>query len=159
MTLADRVTAVADLTAIPLTLATRADLVSDLIAGTGSGRDLRAHQFRFARFVRTTSLQARSGSLVASATRKPAPSTTDAAELAALLDIAADTVRGDIDPIEVLTDAHAVPRAAPPGMGRADHACLMVGKKYGLAIRRQNGKRNAGRGDYSGFFSSRVDLM
>ena len=112
VTLADRVTAVADLTAIPLTLATRADLVSDLIAGTGSGRDLRAHQFRFARFVRTTSLQARSGSLVASATRKPAPSTTDAAELAALLDIAADTVRGDIDPIEVLTDAHAVPRAA-----------------------------------------------
>src|SRR5690606_14213799 len=92
VTLAERVTAVADLTTTPLTTAARADLVSDLIAGMGSGRDLRAHQFRFARFVRTTSLQARSGSLVASATRKPAPATTHPAELPALLDIAADAV-------------------------------------------------------------------
>lgn len=112
VTLTERVTAVADLTAIPLTPAARADLVSDLIAGMGSVRDLRAHKFRFATLVRTTSLQARSGSLVALATRKSVPATTDAAELAALLDIAADAVRGDIDPIAVLTDAHAVPRAA-----------------------------------------------
>ncbi len=108
---AERVTAVADLTAIPLTPATRADLVSDLIAGMGSGRDLRAHQFRFATFVRTTSLQARSGSLVASATRKPVPAATDAAELPALLDLAADRVRDDISPVGIVPDSHGVPRA------------------------------------------------
>lgn len=108
---AERVTAVADLTAIPLTPAARADLVSDLIAGMGSGRDLRAHQFRFATFVRTTSLQARSGSLVASATRKPVPATTDTAELPALLDLAADAIRDDITPVEIAPDSHDVPRA------------------------------------------------
>ncbi|WP_152642061.1 hypothetical protein [Microbacterium azadirachtae] len=111
VSLAERVTAIADLTAIPLTLAARTDLVSDLIAGMGGGRDLRAHQFRFARFVRTTSLQARSGSLVASATRKPVPDTTDAAEIPALLDLAADAVRNDFAPIEIAPDAHDVPRA------------------------------------------------
>jgi hypothetical protein len=110
--LAERVTAVADLTVIPLTPATRADLVSDLIAGMGSGRDLRAHQFRFATFVRTTSLQARSGSLVASATRKPTQSTTDTADLPALLDLAADAVRNDITPVAIAPDSHDVPRAA-----------------------------------------------
>ncbi|MFZ7087655.1 hypothetical protein [Curtobacterium sp. RRHDQ10] len=109
--LAERVTAVADLTAVPLTPATRADLVSDLIAGMGSGRDLRAHHFRFATFVRTTSLQARSGSLVVSATRKPVPATTDSAELPALLDLAADAIRDDITPFEVAPDSHVVPRA------------------------------------------------
>lgn len=108
---AERVTFVADLTAIPLTPAARADLVSDLIAGMGSGRDMRAHRFRFATHVRTASLQARSGSLVAPATRKPVPATTAAADLPALLDIAADAVRDDITPIEIVPDAHDVPRA------------------------------------------------
>ncbi|MGN6221877.1 MAG: hypothetical protein ACTHNQ_20450 [Microbacterium sp.] len=110
VTLAERVTALADLTAIPLTPAARADLVSDLIAGMGSGRDMREHKFRFVTFVRTTSLQARSGSLVASATRKPA-TTTKAAELPARLDIAADAVRDDITPKEIVPDTHDVPRA------------------------------------------------
>jgi hypothetical protein len=120
--LADRFTAVADLTAFPLTLATRADLVSDLMAGMGSGRDLRAHQFRFASFVRTTSLQARTGSLVASATRKPEPTTTDTAELPALLDLAADVVRNDITPVEISPDSHDVPRAAlVPELIKARH--------------------------------------
>ncbi|MEJ8284620.1 hypothetical protein [Curtobacterium citreum] len=109
---AERVTAVADLTAIQLTPATRADLVSDLMAGMGSGRDLRAHQFRFASFVRTTSLQARSGSLVASATRKPVLATMDTAELPALLDLAADALRDDITPVEIAPDSHDVPPAA-----------------------------------------------
>jgi len=109
---AERVTAVADLTAMQLTPATRADLVSDLMAGMGSGRDLRAHQFRFASFVRTTSLQARSGSLVASATRKHVAPTTDAGDLPALLDLAADAVRDDITPVEIAPDTHDVPRAA-----------------------------------------------
>ncbi len=109
---AQRITAVADLTRVQLTAATRADLISDLMAGMGSGRDLRAHQFRFATFVRTTSLQARSGSLVASATRKPSAMTEEAAELPALLDIAAEAVRSDITPIEIAPDQHDVPRAA-----------------------------------------------
>ncbi len=108
---AERITAVADLTDVQLTPATRADLISDMMAGMGSGRDLRAHQFRFAAFVRTTSLQARSGSLVASATRRPTATTEDAATLPALLDIAAEAVRSDIEPIEIGTDPHDVPRA------------------------------------------------
>ncbi len=108
---AQRITAVADLTGVKLTPATRADLISDLMAGMGSGQGLRAHQFRFAAFVRTTSLQARSGSLVASATRRLATSTEDAAELPALLDIAAQAVRSDIEPIEIVPDPHDVPLA------------------------------------------------
>jgi len=108
---AERATAVADLTAIPLTPATRADLVSDLIAGMGAGPDVRAHQFRFTTFVRTTSLQARSGSLVALATRKPVPATMDAAELPVLLDLAADAIRDDITPVGIAPDSHDVPRA------------------------------------------------
>lgn len=110
--LAERVTAVADLTAMKLTPATRADLVSDLMAGMGSGRDQRAHQFRFASLLRTTSLQARSGSLVASATRRSLIATTDTAELPALLDLAADAVRDDITPVEITPDSHDVPRVA-----------------------------------------------
>lgn len=109
--LAERVTAVADLAAIPLTPATRTDLVADLIAGMGSRRDQRAHQFRFATFVRTTSLQARSGSLVVAATRKLVPAARDAADLPALLDLAADAIRDDITPVEIAPDSHDVPRA------------------------------------------------
>ncbi|WP_336625241.1 MULTISPECIES: hypothetical protein [unclassified Microbacterium] len=108
---AQRITAVADLTGVPLTAATRADLISDLMAGMGTGRDLRAHHFRFAAFVRTTSLQARSGSLVATVTRRPAPSTVQPAALPALLDNAAEIVRSDITPIEITPDPHDVPRA------------------------------------------------
>lgn len=110
--LAQRITAVADLTGAALTPATRADLISDLVAGMGGGRDLRAHSFRFASFVATASLQARSGSLVASVTRKPAATTEEAAELPALLDIAAEAVRADLAPIEIAPDQHDVPRAA-----------------------------------------------
>lgn len=109
---AQRITAVADLTGVQLTPATRADLISDLVAGMGGGRDLRAHSFRFASFVATASLQARSGSLVASVTRKPAATTEEAAELPALVDIAAEAVRADLAPIEIAPDQHDVPRAA-----------------------------------------------
>lgn len=125
---AERVTAVADLTQIPLTPAVRADLVSDLVAGMGSGRDLRAHQFRFATFVRTTSLQARSGSLVASATRRPAPATTDTAALPALLDLAADASRDDIAPVEISPDSHDVPRTTSvPELIAAGHVRKIQG--------------------------------
>ncbi|UOQ55887.1 hypothetical protein MUN78_09215 [Leucobacter allii] len=126
----ERVTAVADLTAISLTSAARADLVSDLIAGMGSRGDLRAHQFRFATFVRTSSLQARSGSLVASATRKPVPATTDTADLPALLDLAADTVRADISPVEITPDSHDVPRATSvPELIEARHLRRIPGTR------------------------------
>ncbi|WP_242086266.1 hypothetical protein [Microbacterium lacticum] len=108
---AQRITAVADLTGVQLTPATRADLISDLMAGMGGGRDLRAHQFRFATFVRTTSLQARSGSLVASATRRHSATTEEVAELPALLDIAAEAVCADLTPIGIAPDPHDVPRA------------------------------------------------
>jgi len=124
----DRVTAVADLTAVPLTPAARADLVADLMASMGRGRDLRAHQFRFAAFVRTASLQARSGSLVASATRRSFPATTDAAELPALLDLAADAVRDDITSVEISPDPHDVPRVTSlPELIEARHVRRMPG--------------------------------
>jgi hypothetical protein len=126
--LAERVTAVADLTSIQLTPATRVDLVSDLMAGMGGGRDLRAHQFRFASFVRTTSLQARSGSFVASATRKPVTAPTDTADLPALLDLAADAIRDDITPVEITPDSHDVPRAASvPELIEARHLTKIKG--------------------------------
>lgn len=108
---AQRITAVADLTEVPLTAATRADLIADLLAGMGSGRDLRAHQFRFAAFVRTTSLQARSGSLVSSATRKITATTGDVVALPALIDVAVEGVRADLAPIEITPHPHDVPRA------------------------------------------------
>lgn len=128
--LAERVTAVADLTAIPLTRATRADLVSDLIAGMGSRRDLRAHQFRFAAFVRTTSLQARSGSLVASATRRPTPAAIDTSELPVLLDLAADAIRDDVTPVEIAPDSHDVPRVAlVPELIEARHIRMIPGTR------------------------------
>lgn len=111
VTPAQRITAVADLTGVKLTPATRADLISDLMAGMGSGRDLRAHQFRFAAFVATPALQARSGSLVASATRRPAVASAQTAALPALLDIASDAVRTDVAPIDFEPDEHDVPRA------------------------------------------------
>lgn len=131
----ERLTAVADLTAIPLTPATRADLVSDVIAGMGSGRDLRAHQFRFATFVRTTSLQARRGSLVASATRRPVPTTTDPAELPVLLDLAADAIRDDIAPVGLTPDLHDVPRATPvTQLIDAGHLRMIAGTRLDLGL-------------------------
>lgn len=109
---ARRITAVADLTGVQLTPSTRADLISDLMAGMGGGRDLRARHFRFAAFTPTASLQARSGSLVASATRRPAAATADAGDLPALIDIAAEAVRPEIAPVAIAPDPHDVPHAA-----------------------------------------------
>ncbi len=62
--IADRFTAVADLTDATLTAASSADLTSDVLAAMGSARDVKAHAFRFARLARTTSLLASSGALV-----------------------------------------------------------------------------------------------
>ncbi|HWU29904.1 MAG TPA: hypothetical protein VN041_12560 [Microbacterium sp.] len=109
--IADRVTVVADLTGMPLTPATRADLVSDVIASMGGLRDVRAHAFRFSRPARTPSLAARGGSLVASAGIRPKASPARS-DIPALIDTAADAVRSDITPIPLSTTAHATPVAA-----------------------------------------------
>ncbi|MFF1632648.1 hypothetical protein [Leifsonia sp. NPDC058248] len=82
---ADRFTAVADLTDVRLTPATRIDLTNDVLAALGSGGDVRSHAFRFARLMRTTALQATRESLVSSATAPSAP-TRSAKDLPALLD-------------------------------------------------------------------------
>ncbi|WP_426516743.1 hypothetical protein ACPPVQ_18770 [Diaminobutyricibacter sp. McL0618] len=60
---ADRFTAVADLTDVALTRASREDLTSDVLAAMGGALDLRSHAFRFTRLVRTTSLLASRGAL------------------------------------------------------------------------------------------------
>jgi len=76
--IADRFTAIADLTEAPLTEATRADLTSDVLAAMGSAFDVRAHAFRFTRLARTSSLLASRGALViGSAPRATTPSTRD----------------------------------------------------------------------------------
>ena len=63
----DRIAVTADLDGIALGEAVRRDLVSDLVASVGSPHTVRAHAFRFARFIRTASLLAGDGSLVATA--------------------------------------------------------------------------------------------
>lgn len=109
--IADRIAVVADLSATPLTPATRADLVSDVVASMGSGRDVRAHAFRFARFARTASLVARTGPLIAAAGPRrlagPPP-----ADIPALLDTAADAVRADVAGVPWSTTAHSAPSPA-----------------------------------------------
>lgn len=86
---AERFAVVADLTDVEFTPATRADLVSDLVAAMGDARAVRSHAFRFAHFVRTSALIASRHSLVAVATgdrRTAAGVTAGAKELPALID-------------------------------------------------------------------------
>lgn len=64
VSLAERWTMVADLSAEPLTETTQRELVGDLAAAMGGRSSLRAHSFRFARLVLTRALLTRSGSLV-----------------------------------------------------------------------------------------------
>lgn len=109
--IADRFTVVADLTDVPLTPATRADLVSDVVASMGSARDVRGHSFRFARFARTGSLLARGGSLVASAPSKH-QRPGQKSDIPALLDSAAEAVAPDLAPISISPVGSAAPAAA-----------------------------------------------
>lgn len=92
---AERFTAVADLTDVSLTLAARGDLAADVVAALGSAFDVRAHAFRFARLVRTTSLLAARGSLIGSSasatTIRPA-----GRELPVLLDRARARIADDV---------------------------------------------------------------
>lgn len=92
--IAERLTAVADLTDRPLTAGTRGDLVSDLVTGFQGPQEIRSRAFVFARFVRTASLQARRGSLLPAAPH--ATRIIDPAMLAARLDIEAAAVRDDV---------------------------------------------------------------
>lgn len=92
---ADRFTAVADLTDVDLTAAARTDLASDVLAAMGSAHDVRAHSFRFTRLMRTTSLLAARGGLLPVGGRSvaAAPSTR---ELPALLDRARARIPDDV---------------------------------------------------------------
>lgn len=98
--IADRFTAVADLTDAALTPAARADLASDMLAALGSHLDLRAHAFRFARMLRTTRLLIARGSLVPSASHRDA--TVRLQDVPALLDQALAKL-GDDAPMLVPT--------------------------------------------------------
>lgn len=125
----ERFTVLADLTDVPLTPATRADLVSDVVASMGSVRELRAHAFRFARFARTSSLLARSGSLVesTSTTRGVQPGTSD---LPALLDHAAAALGDDLPDIAIATAESSA--AAPASVGeliREGHIRVLPGTR------------------------------
>lgn len=84
--LVDRWTMVADLTDTPLTEAVIDDLVSDLIATLGARGTVRAHAFRFARFVLTRSLLASRDSLVAGARTVASTPQTQGAALAVRVD-------------------------------------------------------------------------
>lgn len=110
--IADRFTATADLSAVSLTPAARADVVSDIAAAMGAAHDVQARQFRFAGLIRTASLQARSESLVSSSARRVNRNPSPGAEVAARLDIAGDSVRADFVPVEIDPSPHDVPRPA-----------------------------------------------
>lgn len=92
--IADRMTAIADLTDAALTDASQADLTSDVVAAMGSARDVRAHAFRFTRLIPTTSLVASSKALV-----RPRPvqdrSIQSKRDLPALIDQAFVELRDD----------------------------------------------------------------
>lgn len=91
----DRFTAVADLTDVSVTTAARLDLASDVLAAMGSARDVRAHAFRFARLVRTTSLLASSGDLLPGIAA-PAAAPPTARDLPARLDQARAAMEDDV---------------------------------------------------------------
>lgn len=131
---AERVTAIADLTGIQLTPAACADVVSDVVASMRSRQDLRAHHFRFARFASTSSLQARRGSLVASALRTPSVDVV-AGDVPALIDIAADTVRADVAAAPIAAVAHQVPDAASvPELLGDGHIRIVPGTRLGAGL-------------------------
>lgn len=125
----ERFTAVADLVETPLTDAARSDLISDIIAGMGSARDVRSHAFRFARLVRTPSLIARGGSLI-DAARRPPRSGASAHELPTLLEAAADAVADDITvPQFTPTEAAPVVPAMLTDLVAAGHARILPGTR------------------------------
>lgn len=129
----ERFTAVADLIDRELTPATRADIVSDVLAGMGSRADVLARTFRFTRLVRTSSFLARSGALLAPHTPHTAtPSHT--AALAATMDAAAATAAIDLpQPIAATSATSAA--VAPATLGDLignGHARIIPGTRLAI---------------------------
>ena len=93
--IAERYTAVADLTDAEPSPAARADLASDVRAAMGSAREVRAHAFRFARLVRTTALLAARDALVDAADRRSRGAGVNPGDLPALVDQAYDGLAAD----------------------------------------------------------------
>lgn len=95
--IAERFTAIADLRDTALTAAARGDLISDLAAAMGSRREVLGHAFRFTSLVRTSSLLASRGALIAGS-RQRRSSAARTADLPALIDQAYATL-GDDAPV------------------------------------------------------------
>ncbi len=137
---ADRLTAVADLKESALSPATRDDLVSDLVSSARSGRALHDRAFRFARLVRTTTLQARSDSLVASRSRTSVVVQPNAADLPVLLDAAAEAVRDDFAPIPLEPSAQpTLRRATVAELISARHLRIIRGTRLRADLRGSQG--------------------
>ena len=125
--IADRFTAVADLTATPLTLATRADVTSDVLTAMGSASDVRAHAFRFARLIRTTSLLASRGSLVGGRTHAPVPFARD---LPAVLDQARQRIDSDVvDAVPTASTTIAVASSRVDALIAGGHLRVLPGTR------------------------------
>jgi len=105
---ADRVTAVADLSDVTLTKPQRTSLTNDVLAAMGSAGDMRGHAFRFTRLPRTTSLIASRRSLVAGGIASVSRSTQD---LPALLHRALENLGADAP---VLSPISAAGNVLPP---------------------------------------------
>jgi hypothetical protein len=126
--IAERFTAVADLTVTTLTSATRADVTSDVLAAMGGASDVRAHAFRFARLVRTTSLLAARGGIVDGTTNTR--TTSAVRELPALLDQARQRV--DIDVVDTVPTASTTGAVAPvrvDALIASDHLRILPGTR------------------------------
>lgn len=106
----DRVIAVADLSDAVLTRATRADLVSDVVALLSGARDARRHAFRFGRLVRTSSVLANRGAL--DLRGRPAHASASPRELPALLDQAHAALADDAPGRAPIVAPSPVPPAA-----------------------------------------------
>lgn len=129
---AERFTAVADLSDVAPTDAAVTDLISDVLAALGSARDVRAHAFRFTRLVRTTSLLAAEGALTSIV--HPRASEPNRRELPVLLDHARVALGDDAPRLEPVPTNE--PPLAPVPLEQlldARHVRLLPGTRIGAA--------------------------
>jgi hypothetical protein len=128
---ADRFTAVADLTDAALTPASQADLTSDVLAAMGTALDMRAHAFRFTRLVRTTLLLASRGALV-SGGGAPSVASRSTRDLPALLDQAFVDLGDDAPlPAPAAVPGPAVSSARVEELIAERHLRLLPGTRVG----------------------------
>ncbi|MBG6059910.1 hypothetical protein RCH16_003394 [Cryobacterium sp. MP_M5] len=120
--LADRWTMVADLTTTPPTEAVIDDLVSDLIAALGDRGTVRAHAFRFARFVLTRTLLASRDSLIAGARTVATTPQTHGAALAVRVDELLALLTPETDAAPGLSGLARVSTSVPGPTGRTGSA-------------------------------------